>query len=266
MKKTALLIGLGLLNLSYGLDEYLSINPGKTEVDVGYQFSKITAVYDQDGKAHDVSDGSSLSANMLPLQVKYGIIPGLDAEFAITGLSTSKDAGDLGGFTNPELALKYTMAELGLGGFVNVILPFVTGNLDKNREPAMGLGLGAVYQNRFGDFRLTGTAGYQLNFENKDKQKSGNFLFLYAKPEAMWTEYIGTYLGLRYQMAGESAYDGKSTKDSDRNLFTVLPGVNAQLLKWLAYEINVPVDLSGKSIGKSWGIGGKVFVTFPMEK
>jgi len=262
MKKTALLIGLGLLNLSYGLDEYLSIEKGKTEVDVGYWFISGTGAYDADGKKQDVS-GSPV-VHVLPLQVKYGIMSGLDIELFMLGLKSNKDAGEAGGFDQPELAVKYTDAGLGLGGYLNVILPFATGNLDQP-EPGMGLGLGVVYQNRFGDFRMTGTAGYQLNFENSDKLKEGNILSIYAKPEAMWTEYIGTYLGLQYAMSGEAAFDGTSIKKSDSNLLTILPGVNAQLLKWLAYEVNAPITVMGKNSLASWGIGGSVYITFPME-
>ncbi len=265
MKKTALILGLGLIKMSFGLDEYLSIEKGKTEVDVGYWYSSLTGGYNVDGKkVHNLS-GFDPSGNLFPIQVKYGIMDGLDAEFGIAGIKTNKDAGDFGGFNQPQLAVKYSDAKLGLGGFVNLIVPFATGNLDKP-EPAMGLGFGAVYQNRFGDFRMTGMAGYQLNFENKDKQKDGNVLLVYLKPEAMWTEYIGTYLGLQYMMSGEDAFDGTSIKKSDAYLFNIVPGINVQLLKWLAYEVNAPISVAGKTAPASWSIGGSIYVTLPMDK
>ncbi|MEO7424391.1 MAG: hypothetical protein ABI036_04340, partial [Fibrobacteria bacterium] len=177
---------------------------------------------------------------------------------------SNKDAGDMGGFGQPDLAVKYTLPQYGAGAFVDLTLPFVTGNLDFPFEPAMGLALGAVYQNRFGNFRITGMADYQINFENKDKIKLGNVFLLYAKPEAMWTEFIGTYLGIKYAMIGESAFDGRSNSGSDGYLLTLLPGINTQLTKSLAYEINVPFTLMGKNTNSSWGISANFYATLPL--
>jgi hypothetical protein len=265
MKKSLAVAGMILAQSSFALDEYLSIEKGKVEVDAGYSFSKPIGYFDTDGKSQDLLNDASPIANGIPLQVKYGIIDGLDAELAIAGIITNKDAGDLGGFSQPELAVKYTAANIGVGGFVNVILPFATGNLDQP-DPALGLALGAVYQNRFGDFRITGQAGYQLNFENEDKEKDGNILLAYAKPEAMWTEFIGTYLGLKYIMAGESEFDGDARKDSDANQFSILPGLNVQLTKSLAYEVNVPISILGKNAEQGWGIAANLYATLPLVK
>ncbi|MDB5103811.1 MAG: hypothetical protein JWP91_1500 [Fibrobacteres bacterium] len=259
MRKVLAIVGMGLLNFSFGLDEYLSIETGKVELDGGYQFVKPTGIYNPDGDMKDAA-GSPL-INVIPLQVKYGIIPGLDAELATSGSFTNDDAGGLSGLTQPQIAVKYTHAPLGLGGWVNVLLPFAVGDYG-DPSPAMGLGIGGVYGNRFGDFRLTGIAGYQLNFESDDF-KAGNVFSIYAKPEAMWTEFIGTYLGLQYSMTGEREIAGNAVKDSDGNLFAVVPGVNVALLPWLAYEVNAPITLMGKNSGSSWGIGAQVYATLP---
>jgi hypothetical protein len=274
MKKLLAVAGMVLVNSGFALDEYLSIEKGKVEVDAGYAFTKPTGSFDPDGKSQDLDkNADGPIGNGIPLQVKYGIIDGLDAELAISGIMNNKDFGDQAGFSQPELAVKYSVANIGVGGFVNAILPFATGNLD-NPEPAFGLGLGAVYQNRFGDFRITGQAGYQLNFENKDKLKNGNVLLAYAKPEAMWTEYIGTYLGLKYMMQGEPEVDGKSMKDLlgpgtpdlDAYQFAVLPGINVQLTQSLAYEVNVPVYILGKNAQQGFGINANLYATLPFVK
>ncbi len=263
MKKVLAIIGLSLMGFSYGMDEYGSIEKGKLEVDVGYWYTSPTGRYNADGKKLDNPSSQSPMINLLPLQLKYGIMPGLDVELASVGTLGNKDAGEPGGFTQPQLGVKYTHAPLGLGGYLNMVMPFVTGNLDQPFEPAMGIGLGAVYGNRFGDFRLTGQLGYQVNMENKDKYKSGNVLSIYAKPEAMWTEFIGTYLGIMYSMTGESAVNGTSLTKSDGNLFMLMPGANVALLPWLAYEVNAPITISGTNERASWGIGAKVYVTLP---
>jgi hypothetical protein len=262
-----------LVNSGFALDEYLSIEKGKVEVDAGYSFNKPMGHFDKDGESRNDYKDLSPIGNGIPLQVKYGIIPNLDAELAITGTINNKDFGDQGGFGQPDLAVKYTLADIGVGGYLDAVLPFATGNLDQP-EPAFGLGLGAVYQNRFGDFRITGQAGYQLNFENKDKLKAGNVLLAYAKPEAMWTEYIGTYLGLKYVMQGEPEFDGKAfkdlagndIKDLDGYQFSVLPGLNVQLTKSIAYEVNVPVYLFGKNTDQGFGINANLYATLPFVK
>ncbi len=140
MKKVLAIVGLGLMGFSYGMDEYGSIEKGKLEVDVGYRYTSPTGVYDSAGKKHDFPSSSSPMINLLPLQLKYGIMPGLDVELATIGTMGNKDAGDQGGFTQPQLGVKYTHAPLGLGGYLNLVLPFATGNLD-NPMPIAGSGL-----------------------------------------------------------------------------------------------------------------------------
>ena len=267
MKKKILAVTLGLVSAGFCVNEYMPVEKGKLEIDGGYSFAKITGFYDEDGEKQDLANGVDPTLHGLPLQLKYGIFPGLDVELAWTGIIGNEAAGDLGGFAQPEIALKYGMADIGAGAFVNLTLPFVTGNLDTPDDPAMGVSLGAVYGNRFGDFRATGMAAYKLNFENKDKFKDGNVLTVYLKPEAMWTEFIGTYLGLRYEMFGESESAGNGAKD-DGYLLSVAPGLNAQLLPNLAYEVNIPITVMGKSNSpiinpnpSSWSIWASVYYT-----
>ena len=265
MKKLVAATCLCMAGAGYCVDEYLPIEKGKVELDGGYSFQKPSGSYNDDGDKDDLPSGVSPFSNMVPLQVKYGIMPGLDVEAAWTGTMNNKDYGDLAGFGQPDVAVKYAVPAVGAGAYVDFILPVATGNLDQP-EPAMGIQLGAVYGNRFGDFRATGTASYRINMENEDKYKAGNVLSIYLKPEAMWTEYIGTYLGLRYDMAGEGEVDAGPIKITipDGNLITVAPGLNAVLLPWLAYEVNVPITVMGKNAVAAWGAWASVYVTLPM--
>ena len=50
MKKVVAIIGMGLLSSSFGLDEYLSIEAGKVELDAGYGYVGGTGTYDDDGE------------------------------------------------------------------------------------------------------------------------------------------------------------------------------------------------------------------------
>ena len=217
MKSRFALLCLGLVSTGFSMDEYLPVQQGKLEVDVGYSLVKPTGVYDDEGERFswdDLGAPSSFSPMMhgFPLQLKYGFAPGLDVEFALTAV-TSNDDADVSGFTRPEIGVKYANPAMnGAGVYANVALPLAGGDFD---GPGVGTSfeLGGVYQNRFGDFRMTGRAGYMLNLE-ADDVKDGNTFALYLKPEAMWTEYIGTYLGVQFLMAGETEIDGTGLDDA----------------------------------------------------
>lgn len=262
MRKVVAIIGMGLLTSSFGLDEYLSIEPGKVELDAGYTYLGGLGSYNDDGEKQDPIGDASPMQNLIPLQVKYGVMPGLDVELAAIVAMYNEDAGDMSGLQAPELAVKYTHVPINAGAYVNIALPFALGDFG-DPAPGLGIGFGAVYGKRFGDFRLTAQAGYTINMESGDDIKAADKLLIYAKPEAMWTEFIGTYLGLKYEMFGEGEVAGVGD-GKDGNLITVLPGANVVLLPWLAYEVNVPVTVMGKNQNAFWGISANVYVTLPM--
>ncbi|MDB5047732.1 MAG: hypothetical protein JWO30_803 [Fibrobacteres bacterium] len=272
MKKVLAIVGFALIGSSFGLDEYLPVEKSKLEVDLAYGFMSATGGYDSSGKKQDLPDGFSQSQNAIPLQLKYGIMPGLDVEafwaFGIIGIKSDAvgpiPATDksFSGFTQPDIAVKYAMMDIGAGVFLDYTLPFATGDFADPDQPPMALAFGAVYTKLFmPKFNLTGLLQYKLNFEDKGKFKDGNVFSIYAKPEFRFNEFGGAYLGLRYDMAGEGAFDGTSVKDSDASLFTLLPGWNATWLPNVATEVNVPLTLMGKNNTASWGINANVYYT-----
>jgi hypothetical protein len=265
MKSKVALLCLGLAGTAFSMDEYLPVQQGKLEVDLGYSFVKYTGGFDGDGERQsweDVgfpSDYSPVLHN-LGVQLKYGVAAGLDVELALIAV-TSNDDADYSGFYRPEIGVKYANPAMkGAGVYANVALPFSGGDVD---IPGTGtsLELGGVYQNRFGDFRMTGRAGYMLNLESDDV-KNGNTLLLYLKPEAMWTEYIGTYLGVQFMQAGETEINGTGFDDAGHHL-AVVPGLNVQLTEKLAYEVNVPISVLGKNSDAAWGVTAQLYVTLP---
>jgi hypothetical protein len=269
MKKAIAMMSLAMAGTSFGVDEYLPIEAGKLEVDVAYGFSSAIGGYDGDGKKQDNPDGYSSSSHLIPLQLKYGIIPGLDVEVVwafqmasmemeVLGVKMDESASGLG---QPEIALKYALMDVGVGAYVNFVAPFATGDWADPDSPPMALALGAVYTKLFApQFNLTAMAQYRLNFEGENKVKAGNVLTVYAKPEFRFNEFGGAYLGLKYDMMGESEDDGVSNKD-DGYLITLLPGWNATWLPNVSTEVNVPFTIMGKSAPATWGINAAVYVT-----
>lgn len=276
MKKVVAIIGLAMVGSSFGLDEYLPVEAGKLEVDLGYSLTNVTGGYDKDGEKADLDDGTSIMGHVIPLQLKYGIIPGLDVE-VLWGFQMASFTADAvppipaidessSGFGQPEIALKYALMDIGAGAYVNFIAPFATGDFADPDAPPMALSLGAVYTKLFvPQFNLTAQLNYRLNFEAEDKSQDGNVLSVYAKPEFRFNEFGGAYLGLRYDMFGEDTdITGETTPDSDGSLITLLPGWNATWLPTVATEVNVPITVMGTSTESFWGINAAVYVTIPL--
>ncbi|MEO6097864.1 MAG: transporter [Fibrobacteria bacterium] len=272
MKKVVAIVGLALIGSSFGLDEYLPVEASKLEVDLAYNLVSKMGDYDPDGKKVDLVSGSSASLSTIPLQIKYGIMPGLDLEvlWAFGMLGIKQDAAGFipkidttfTGFGQPEIAVKYALMDIGAGAYVNFIAPFATGDFAEPDAPPMALALGAVYTKLFmPQFNLTAQVQYRLNFEAKDSTQDGNVFTVYAKPEFRFNEFGGAYLGLKYDMTGESKNSGEAIDDSDGNLFTLLPGWNATWLPNLATEVNVPYTLMGKNSEASWGVNVNVYYT-----
>jgi len=276
MKKVVALIGLAMIGSSFAVDEYLPIEAGKLEVDLGYSLLNSTGIYDDDGEKQDLEDGNSYMAHAIPLQLKYGIMPGLDVEvlwafqtesremdFPGTALDIDESAS---GFGQPEIALKYALMDIGAGAYVNFIAPFATGDYADPDAPPMALSLGAVYSKLFvPQFNLTAQLNYRLNFEAEDGSQAGNVFSVYAKPEFRFNEFGGAYLGLRYDLFNEDNDDeGDAIPNSDGNLFTLLPGWNATWLPTVATEVNVPITLMGTNAEAYWGINAAVYVTVPL--
>lgn len=270
MRKAAMLFTLGMVGTGFCMDEYLPIEAGKLEVDVGYGFLSATGIYDSSGSKEDLPDGSSITGHNIPLQLKYGIMPGLEVSlgWAFSMLSTEMDFGPLGkfdttlsGFAQPEIAVKYAMMDLGLGFFADFIAPFATGDLADPDQPPMALMFGALYTKTFvPNFRLTSMAGYRLNFEGENKVKDGNVITVLAKPEYVINPFAGIYLGLREDIASEGEFDGTGADDAG-HLFTLAPGWNALWLPNVATEVNVPITLFGQENTAAWGINANVYIT-----
>jgi hypothetical protein len=262
MRIRIIALALLLTGTAFSMDEYQPVEKGKLEVDLGYQLLRFTGVYNDEGDHFGNSGDYSPTVHGFGLQLKYGILPRLDVELRLTGVAPDEEADAFigAGMTSPEIGLKYAIgpAVPGVAVYGNLALPFGAGDY---QEPPLALELGAVYQNRWGDFRLTGRAGYNVIFERDDANK-GDVFSLYVKPEAMWTEYIGTYLGVRADFLGGDEYSGNGA-DDNRHLVTLVPGINAQLTSALAYEINVPITVMGSNSLSFWGIAAQLYYTLP---
>lgn len=230
MKNKIAVLSLALASSVFALDEYLPVAPQTLELDAGISHL-----------SPEVGD----AALSIPLQAKYGVMPGMDLELALNyGVSGST------GLAQPELAAKYAIGATGIAAFVNLLLPVATGDKD---VPGSGLGIapGAVFGKNYDKVQAVAMAYYQINMED-DGVTPDNIFRLYLKPGYMVNEKLAGYVGLDYAMQG----DANSTK--------LVPGLTYVLSPALALEANVPVVIAESNVGKSWGIWASVYYTLPL--
>lgn len=264
MKTKVALLSLGLVSMGFCIDEYQPIAPQTISVDLGYKSVFETGRYDNGGTRQDIH-GSPVT-NIIGVQVKYGIIDGLDAELAWafrTDYDMDVHGSSMSGFIMPDLAVKYALAEYGVGVYLNVVFPFVTGDYDKALSRAdFGFAPGIVYGKNFGKFQAVGQAEYLLNLENGDKVKQSDQLMVYLKPGYSITDELCGYLGLKYTMYGKEQISGYDVSRTGDYLFSILPGAKFTQNKMITYELNIPITLAGKNKFASWGVFATVYFTF----
>lgn len=253
MKKTLISALLALSAGAFAYDEYGTVAKGKTEVDVMYTHMFGTGYYDADAKSHSIDESPAI---MTPsLQVKYGIIDGLDVELGGSFVVKNKDAGDVSGLDKPTLDVKYVHA-LGFGGLIGVNLPLGSEDI-VGTDPTLALRVGPVLAKTIDKVVLNGWALYTLNFEDKDKIKAADGLDVYFKPQYNVTDKIGPYLGIDYQTSiGKNQYvdefTGETVKEDPKSyLVTLKPGVNYVIDGTYSAELNVPVTVAGQNNGAS---------------
>jgi predicted porin len=185
---------------------------------------------------------------------------GLDVELAWTYASANDDAGGGSGFAQPAVALKYKLPSMDLSLFVNLTLPFATGDFD---VPGLNMGIapGALYQMTHGKITTILGAQYQLNLE-ADDVKDGNVLALLAKPSYAVNDKMGVYLWVGYNMYAESEVAGTGAGD-ESTAFIVGPGVTYTISDKLALEANLPITVAD-DVNKAWGIWASLYYTLPL--
>jgi hypothetical protein len=262
MKNKIALLSLALASSVFALDEYMPLPPKTLEVDLGVSPLFFSGGYDADGEKVDAVGDPG--ATLVGLQLKYGVMAGLDVEFAWNYEKDNEDAGEAAGLLQPELGVKYAIGDMGLAVFGNLILPFATGDFDTDPSDLnLGIEPGVVYGKNYGKIQAVAKASYQLNLENGDDFKNGNILNVYLKPGYMVDDKLAAYLGIDYTSFGETEIAGTGMGD-DGNLITLLPGATYVLSPEISFEGNVPLSVSGKNAAAFWGVGLFVYYTMPL--
>ena len=244
---------------SFAFDQYLPVAKGKLETDVMFGYSSMSGFYDADGEKQDVPSGYSPAVMTPALQLKYGIIDGLDVSLAVNYAMYNEDAGDVSGLGAPELAVKYVVADLGVGGFLNLTMPFGSEDI-VGEEPGMGIMGGVIYGKTFGQVVVNALAGYEFNTENGAKMKQDN-LSIYARGQYNVTPMVGPYLGVDFNKSFDMKYDGEAIDETAGQLLTLKPGANIVINEQMAAELTVPVTVLGKNNTASWGIAAGFYYT-----
>jgi len=204
-------------------DEYAPVAKGKIEVD-------LMATYNISPTAGGFTPS---------LQVKYGIIDGLDVE-AFAATPTDPNFG----LDRPNIALKYNHAATGLGGFIAVDLPVASDKI--NADPQTGYTFGAQYLKTFDKIVLNDWAYFASTFQTGDDGK----VDVYIKPQYNVTDKIGPYVGVEWFTTGK--FEGYT--------IAVKPGINYIITDVYAVEANLPIaktkDIDDIYVGAYLGVYG----------
>ena len=204
MKKISLLAIAALVASVGAYDEYAPMAMGKTEVDVMANYNI-------------APEAGGLTPS---LQVKYGIIEGLDVEVFVA-MPTDPEFG-LG---QPNIALKYNQAETGFGGFVAIDLPFASEKI--NADPQVGYTFAVQYLKTFDKIVLNDWLLFNSTFQDGHD----GMIDLYVKPQYNVSDKIGPYLGLQWQTSGK--FEGYA--------ISFKPGINYIVNEMISVEGQVPV-------------------------
>jgi hypothetical protein len=243
------------------MDEYMPVEAGKIEIDVGYSAAFPYAYYDEDGKKQDFEAEVGPRANIFGLQLKFGIVENLDLEFSWAFEKDNDDLGDTYGFLPPELGLKYSLFPGKVAVFGNLVLPFVTNEYDT--DPllfSMGFEPGLVLNMASGPFQMPVVVSYTHFIENSDGYKGGDILNVFMKPGFAANNNLTLYLGANYLSFMESEGDGTGLED-DGYLFIIGPGWTYNANNRFALEANVPFTIVGENRFVYWGFSLMAYFT-----
>jgi hypothetical protein len=261
MKKIAIPAILAAASNVLAWDEYGALGAKKLEIDAMINYTSYNGSYDEDGKKQDLEDASPAMTQPV-LQVKYGIIDGLDVEVAIPFTMNNDDLSATGksvsGLDRPNLGVKYTHAS-GFGGFLAADLPVGSEDI-VGKEPATSIYAALQYTKTFGKVALNDFVLFKTTLE-VEESKPADLLWIYVKPQYNVTDKIGPYLGLDYQMNIGKKKEAGEEEDAEANLLTLKPGINFIATDAIGLEANVPVTVLGKNNGSSFGVYAGFYYT-----
>ena len=248
-KLTAALFMLLFASNATALDEYLPVNPKTLEVKGGLGYGAVTGGYDSEGNTF--SNPFSSNATVAELQIKYGIVNGLDVGLHLTYAWASDPFDTTAGFSQPYIGLKYAVPNVGAGGLIIVDLPIGSEDI-VGPDPAIAIQLGALHGGAVGPLNLLTNVRYSLNYEDYEGYKSGNVLDFTFKPEFAVSEKMGVYAIVDWRLQSESVLWFWNTNAG--HLLTLRPGANIAINDMLSVETRVPFTVMGKSSAIFWGI------------
>ena len=255
MKRTLSAVALATVS-TFAMDQYAPVAPNTIDAGLSYQYISVTGNYDVDGTKQDVPSGYSPAINAPGLRLKYGIMPGLDAELALNYMMYNKDAGDVSGLNRPEIGVKYIHPEIGAGGYLNIVLPVGSKDIVGD-APTTTIEVGGMYVKSFGQIGVNAALGYDFMLENDDKVKQDEISAL-LQGQFNVNEQIGPYLAAEFTKTLEAQYDGEGIPDTDGYLLTIVPGIKSKPVENVSAELYVPITVLGKNAIAAWAIGANV--------
>ncbi len=239
---------LGCAASAFALDEYLPLASRVMEIDIGAERGTQLGYFDANWDKQDMEQDKS--PFIIPLQGKFGLTEGLDGSMSINFIG--QDVEGHSGLDRPVFSLKYAHPVYHVGGFLSIAPPIGFEEI-MNTGNYASLAFGALYGKDWAYCKLLANASYIFNTENEDKTKEDQ-LRIFVKPEyplpitalTKAKQYLGVNLGMDYDFYFNEVDAGESLSGT-RQLFTLLPGVNYTLNRFVSAELTGTFPVSGKS-------------------
>jgi opacity protein-like surface antigen len=255
MNKLSAIVLAGLLSTSFAMDEFNPVSAGKGQVDLGIAYGSVTGGWDQDGEFQEIGDDNSITATMIGIQAKYGVVENMDVELVVPYMMISSKFGsfedDRSGLAQPELGVKY-VTPAGFGGFVNVELPFGSEDIVGD-SPKANTEIGAIFNMQADALSLFSSLSYTLTLADGDLDP-GDVIALNVRPQYALNEQLSLFMGVGYEMAGEDSFDGTAISDSQGSLLGVAPGVVFKASETFQVEAEFDYPVMGTNTSAFWSV------------
>ena len=212
---------------AFALDDRPVMGVGQGKVRAAYHHEASTGTFEASGSHRSWSEqgrpGHAPAAHLVPVQVKYGLLRGLDAEVEWGAAAGNADRGDTRGLLPVEVGFKYLEPGAQAGGYANLVLPFAPG--DFVADPRTSGVLGGLWIPAWPRFRVAASAQYAFPFDALDQ---GTFR-LRARPELTLNGWL-VYLASHYTTPAKDFMNSYSVLVEPGFYFPVTPRAGGELL------------------------------------
>lgn len=241
-------------------DMFMPIAANQMQAGLSANYFRIQDTYNADGESYSIDpalgNDASISSAGVAAFFTYGVVPQADLTVKIPFHTYSRDTDldkrDGSGLNKPQIIAKYGLSKIGIAGFLELHLPFGTEEIVGAEPQTTGV-LGVLMERQDGAFLLRGDIQYHWVPEHDDWDEANDLTFA-ARPGFEVQPGLFAELDLNYNVAGESAWNGRNVENSDYSRWTIAPGALWKFDEVSKAELLIPYTISGSNVEGGFGI------------